>query len=262
MKQAQIVIPQVEVCNPKAEAWRNIGSSFWNSTDVEGRPSEEEIEIYCNGISAEHQVLIIGASTFFLIKRLVDLGASVTVLDFSHVMVDALRLDIAADNLTVHVCDVTSSEMTNHYSNYDFLIADRLINRFSENEFKLAIQNFKNMIAKFGEIRLGVKIGLYDLDEKIIEELKKKNKESLFLKSESLEVNYSKIPNELSLNIFPHGDQPMDVIIDWYLKRGVEKRYTPESLIKLSEEFGGLHVRKNIKFSQTVNTHLFVLESK
>lgn len=221
--------------NPKAHAWDHVGDLFWTMGRKSARPTEAEINLFLAGSTPESTVIIIGGSTKELAEAAAARAMRVIVLDFSRRMIEDLGRHMPANSAELYVYDVTEDVPPHLLGVADFVLSDRLINRFSEAEAALGFKHMLELCKPGGEVRLSVKIGLYDMDYRMIEVAKRHEKLGAVWDDENSTIDFSAARDFLDEVILPHGDIPKDVLKPWYMGRGKEKRFTDEDIVRLSK---------------------------
>lgn len=154
--------------NAKAAAWDLIGSLFWESGRSSAKPSAEEIDLFLAGISDGARCTVIGASTKGLVEAVIERGAKVTVLDFSKRMCTDLRSALPEGSCRVWQHDITRPAPDELRHTQDFLLNDRLVNRFSQTEARKGLEGMLDLLADGGQLRASIKLGLYPMDERMV----------------------------------------------------------------------------------------------
>jgi hypothetical protein len=215
--------------NPKAKAWDTLGALYWGA-GYNGGPVGHDIDQYLEGVGAGTKLVIVGASTRFLIGAAIERGAEVTVLDFSQRMCDALKSVVDARSCSVILHDITTPVSDALRMKYDLLLADRLINRFTEAEVVPALSNMLALLKNDGEIRTAIRLGFYARDLPIIEEGRRRGTVSQFFDPETWTINYALAGDILDMCMQPHGDIPRELLLAFYRGRGPEKRFKKEDI--------------------------------
>lgn len=217
--------------NPKAHAWNEVGGLFWTQGRVSARPSQAELDAFCAGIDSTHRVCVIGASTKELAESLLQRGATVTVLDFSERM--CRDLENAVSGADVRVADITADLPADLVGRQDFVLSDRLVNRFDGAEAQLGVNGMASLVGARGEVRTSVKLGLYAMDETMLEHAREQGTADLFWDQETRTIDFSQAGESLEAGVLPHGSIDLAVLKSWYVGRGREKRFEDEEVFEL-----------------------------
>lgn len=224
--------------NPKSAAWDLVGGQFWESGRRTARPSAAEIERMARGIAAGARCVVVGASTRDLVVALLGRGAEVTVLDFAERMCADLRAALPPQACPIHQHDITSSPPGRLAGRQDYVLSDRLINRFSESEALAGLQGMAALLAVGGEVRTSVKLGLYPMDGRMIELGRRHGCLAAFYDERQRVMNFAAAGQILEEALLPHGDIPAEVLLNWYRGRGTEKRFEHEDVVELFAKSG------------------------
>jgi hypothetical protein len=219
--------------NPKSAAWDLVGGLFWESGRRTARPSIDELERMTRGIPAGARCVVVGASTRDLVVALLGRGAQVTVLDFAERMCADLRATLPPGACPIHQHDITSAPPSHLAGIHDYVLSDRLINRFSETEALPGLLGMAGLLAMGGEVRTSVKLGLYPMDERMIELGRRHGRLAAFYDERQRVMNFAAAGEILQQALLPHGDIPAEVLLDWYRRRGTEKRFEHEDVVEL-----------------------------
>lgn len=219
--------------NPKSAAWDLVGGLFWESGRRTARPSVAEIGWMTRGIPAGARCVVVGASTRDLVVALLGIGAKVTVLDFAGRMCADLRAALPPGACPIHQHDITSGPLGQLAGTQDYVLSDRLINRFSETEALPGLLGMAGLLAVDGEVRTSVKLGLYPMDERMIALGRSHGCLAAFYDEDKRVMNFAAAGEILRQALLPHGDIPAEVLLDWYRGRGAEKRFEHEDIVEL-----------------------------
>lgn len=222
--------------NPKAEAWNKIGGKFWTEGRKSARPSALELDLFTTGISATDRVVVVGASTKELVEELMGKGARVVTIDFSDQMCIDLR--DAVPDADVRVVDVTRPIPHELVGTADWVLSDRLINRFDAAEAATGVSGMVSLLSGGGMLRQSVKIGLYAMDETMLAHARKAGVAHTFWDEATNTIDFSRAGVSLDSGILPHGEIDMDLLKQWYLGRGREKRFSDAEVRDLFEQAG------------------------
>lgn len=251
-----------ESSHNKQLAWSLLGGQYWNR-GYYGGPSEPDIAKFLAGISREQTVMIAGASTIQLIQQAKKIASQVGVLDFAQVMIDDLRAETVHDAQACYLMDLTS-EGNLHIGAFDYLLADRLINRFAACHLEQVMKNIRCLLSTSGEARLSVRIGLYQRDLKIIERLQAQRESKAFFNPVTWEVNYYDVCPIILQEVLPeYGEIERDKIVNHFMLRGLEKRFRPGEFEDMVERSKYLKLKDKLPLGSTSEEdHLFILAAK
>lgn len=247
--------------NVKSAAWDLMGERFWTEIDEGGRPSKKEIDLYLDGVNEGHAVCVVGASMYFLIKQVVELDASVTVVDFSPKM--CADLERSLEGRAKVVChDILFPAPSALQGRFDYVISDRIVNRFTHDELSRAAKTFFSFLASDGVLRLGVKLGLEGIDKQLMDAAKKHNVQiDGFWNESTATIDYSAARELLEKVEFDYGDVPRDIILKWFDQRGRESRYTEEEVIAgLKADGREFRTTNVVDFPDTPATKVFIFQ--
>jgi hypothetical protein len=219
--------------NLKSAAWDLVGGRFWESGRRTARPSTAEIEQMTRGIPAGARCVVVGASTRDLVVVLLGSGVKVTVLDFAERMRADLRAALPPGACPIYQHDITSAPPAQLAGTQDYVLSDRLINRFSETEGLPGLLGMAGLLAVGGEVRTSVKLGLYPMDERMIELGRRRGCLATFYDERQRVMNFAAAGEILQQALLPHGDIPAEILLDWYRGRGSEKRFDHEDVVEL-----------------------------
>lgn len=241
--------------NPKAEAWNGVGGMFWTHGRITARPSLTELEAFCSGVQHGHRVCVVGASTKELAEALIARRAEVTVLDFSARM--CRDLADALDGADIRVVDITAPLAADLVGLYDFVLADRLINRFDAAEAKRGVGGMASLLNPSGEVRTSVKLGLYAMDELMLEHARRHGDPSLFWDESTQTIDFSRAGESLDAGVLPHGTIDLDLLKSWYVGRGREKRFSDAEVCELLAQAGLVDIAVS-KFPDAPRTNFYI----
>lgn len=253
------------VINDKTVGWDIVGGLFWEKGRQSAKPSESELELFTSGIKPGDKVAVIGASTKDLIEHLMAMDVNVTVYDFSKGMCDSLKEALSPNAPPIRVLDITAPLDRELISYFDYVLNDRLVNRFTTQEAKKALKNMV-ALAMQGEVRASVKLGLYAMDEKMIELGKRRQVLERFYCEDTQTIDFSKAGDILEESLLPHGQIDRDVLLRWYQSRGMETRFSDSSLKQLIEgvildDGSQLNVEHQCNFPDAQDTVMYSLKS-
>jgi len=215
------------IMNPKAAAWDSVGGLFWKEGRQNAKPSDKMINKFLEGILAGQSCLIIGASTKSLIEEALSRNIKITVIDFSKKMCEDLAQEIGVKNVNILVHDALTHPPSLLKNNQQFIISDRLVNRFSQSETSIFFNNIKHYLCEHAELRTTIKMGLYEIDNALIEEGKSRGTVKNFYNEKEGWIDFSLAADELTTSVTPHGTISRDILINWYQKRAREARFNP-----------------------------------
>jgi len=224
--------------NLKSEAWDLVGGLFWKIGRKNAKPSDKMISKFLENITRENRVLVIGASTKFLVEKALEVSDHVMVIDFSKKMCADLQEEIHDARCNILLQDALLPPIRPELSKQNIIIAERLINRFSLEETHKFFENIKYYLAKDGVVRLTIKLGFYEIDKSLIAEGNRKGTLSSFYDEKLKVIDFSKAKEELQTSVVAHGDIPKDILIQWYEGRAKEARFDDVDIIHLVDKFG------------------------
>lgn len=222
--------------NPKVAAWDQLGSAYWDS-NYDGGPDGRGCDEYLDGVRAGDRVLLVGASTVRLARAALATGAELVVADFSPVMLAELErmLGAAAEYRCVDVVRAGAWEG----EPFDRIVADRLVNRFTRDEMVNALRLLCSAVAKGGRTRLSYRVGLYERDELVLAEARRRGELAAVFDESAFDVDYSGGAAWLADVLPRHGDIPAEALVDFYVARGREHRLLPGELDRIVAEAVG-----------------------
>jgi hypothetical protein len=211
--------------NAKAASWDRLGCLFWTKGRISARPSKREIEMYLQDVGPQSNCAVIGASTKELVEVAVERRAQVAVFDFSERMCRALESAIGSINCTYHCLDIVEPLPTEMWATQDYVLADRLLNRFSWNEALAGIDFMARLLRPAGELRTAIRLGLYPMDFRMISEGKRRGTLCDFYSEQTMTIDYSAAGEILEACLLPHGEIDREVLLEWYRGRAQERRF-------------------------------------
>lgn len=217
--------------NEKHHAWDVIGSQFWKFGDDKVKPSPAMLEEYLLQVTPSDHCCIIGASTFDLIDKALQRGLNLTVLDFSEKMCTDLEEHLGSRKCNMILLDVLEDIPLNIHRKFTHIFSDRIINRFSVKETSKFLRSVAQLLRPDGELRTTVRMGLYDLDKKMIEYQKAHPEEKLIYDADHFTINFYHAQQALKEISPAMGKIPKKIVFAWYLNRGLESRYS-DGIIK------------------------------
>lgn len=247
--------------NTKAAAWDLIGGAFWTAGRTTAKPSATELELFTAGIAAGSRVTVVGASTKDLVEALIARDAQVSVLDFSARMCDDLRSALPEGSWQVLQHDITGPAPAQLRGTQQYVLSDRLINRFSGPEAQAGVEGMLDLLAVGGEVRTSIKLGLYDMDRRMIEVGRERGCLSSFFDEANNIIDFAAAGDVLVDALLPHGEIPAHLLLDWYRGRGREQRFDHEDVVVLlaaaSDGTRALDLVGSVEFPQAPQTRLY-----
>lgn len=241
--------------NPKASAWDQIGGLFWTQGRVSARPSQSELDEFCSGIEPNQKVCVIGASTKELCEEVISLDAQLTVIDFSQKMIQDLSLVLNEGDL--RVLDITAEIPADLDARFDFVLSDRLINRFDHEEARRGVEGMSNLLLSGGIMRTSVKLGLYPMDRTMLSHAAEADCVDDFWDEATQTIDFSRAGASLEAGLLPHGSIDKILLKDWYKGRGREKRFTEQEIETLLKEAHFEDIQASI-FPDASETKMFM----
>jgi hypothetical protein len=229
--------------NPKAAAWDHIGAMFWERGRPTARPSPAEIALFLGsgGQATPLRIAVIGASTIDLIVTATAHG-SVTALDFSQGMCLALASELSRRTICgcqVRLLDITATLPNALIGQFDLVVSDRLLNRFTEAECLRALRNMISLLRTRGVLRTSVRLGLYPMDRVLMDLAEEMPGQANFFDPATGTIDYAAAGAVLEAGVQPHGEIPRGALLAWYRGRGAEKRYEDHEIRDLFERANG-----------------------
>ena len=227
-----------DIVNPKADAWDLVGGLFWKIGRKNAKPNDSMIASFLSGVSKKDRIMVIGASTKFLVEAALLKSEHITVIDFSSKMCEDLREEIHDEHCSILVQDILSPPNTENLTQQNVIIAERLVNRFSSAETQQFFNNIRHFLAADGLVRLTIKLGLYEIDKSLIAEGERKGTLLNFYDQNAKVIDFSQAKEELKTSVVAHGDIPRDLLIRWYEGRGKEARFDDADILQLINKYG------------------------
>jgi hypothetical protein len=228
---------------------------FWTHGRTSARPSLIELDAFCSDVNRGDRVCVVGASTKELAEALLARQAKVTVLDFSARM--CKDLGEIVDGADIRVTDITAPLPGDLIGVYDFVLSDRLINRFDAAEARRGVEGMAMLLNSSGEVRTSVKLGLYAMDEIMLEHARKQGNASLFWDEATQTIDFSKAGESLDAGVLPHGTIDLDLLKSWYVGRGREKRFGDADVRELLAQSGLVDISVS-KFPDAPGTNFYI----
>jgi hypothetical protein len=251
--------------NTKAAAWDLIGSLFWEVGRTSAKPSTAEIELFLADIPAGARCSVVGASTKDLVETLVSHGAVVTVLDFSERMCHDLAAALPAGCCRVLQHDITRPAPEELRGTQQFVLSDRLVNRFTSAEAQAGLAGMLDLLADGGQVRTSVKLGLYPMDERMIDLGRRRGCLARFYDAAQRTIDFSAAGDVLADALLPHGRIAPELLLDWYRGRGREKRFDHADIVALVGQAGvpgrALRLRLTSDLPEAPSTRMYVAEA-
>ena len=247
--------------NSKARAWDKIGNLFWERGRKNARPSLFEMELFTRNIKPGDRACVIGASTKDLVCFLLEKGARVTVYDFSQGMCNSLRAAIADPAATIEQLDIVAPLDAEKIGSQDYVLNDRLVNRFTEKEAANALRNMC-ALAINGEVRASIKLGFYPMDHEMIRLGRVRGTLAEFFDEESRTIDFSRAGTVLDDALHAHGEIDPKLLLEWYRGRAAEKRFEHEDVIALAQRItlpngAGVDIIGVHDFPDAISTSLY-----
>lgn len=224
----------------KQVAWNSIGLDFWRLGRDTAKPSSETLKWYTHDVNEQSNVLIIGGTTVDLIKAIEEIGARVTVVDFSSRVCSELQDYVSNDT------KIINQDIVNDFKDwgetYDLICSDTLINRFDTNEVIQFEKNLYCILNSRGKMKSTVKIGMYPMDHELLEYARSNNISTDFWDEESKTIDYSMAKPILEKGILPHGNIKRENLLAWYGNRGKEKRFDENDLRLLFKSWSDIKI--------------------
>jgi hypothetical protein len=224
-----------KLVNPKIAAWDLLGSQFWAKGRATARPTMAEIGIFLEELPTGSCIGVVGASTKDLIEAAVARRVAVTVFDFSTRMCSDLRASIAS-TIDTRILDITAAIPADLRGQYDAVLSDRLINRFTRSETVSALAGMLSLLRRGGTWRTSVKLGFYPMDNRMIDEGKRRKTLPTFYDEATRTIDFCAAGDVLDTCLLPHGDIAPNILLAWYRGRGRESRFDHEDILSLAAE--------------------------
>lgn len=247
--------------NTKAQAWDKIGSLFWEKGRKSAKPSTYEMELFTRNVGPGDRVCVVGASTKELVCLLRDMGAQVTVYDFSKGMCNSLRAAVPDPEVVIEQLDIVAPLDAEIIDSQDYVLNDRLINRFTLKEATDALRNMC-ALAQGGEVRASIKLGFYPMDLEMIKLGEARGTLTDFYDEQTSTIDFSKAGSVLEDALHAHGSIDADVLLEWYRGRAGEKRFDHDDIVALAEQVAlpdgsGVDVVGVYDFPDAISTNLY-----
>ncbi len=210
--------------NAKAAAWDLVGGLFWTKGRVTARPTRAEIDLFLSGLSPGARIAVVGASTKDLVEVALARALCVTVLDFSARMCSDLAEAVGA-GADIRVQDITDKIPADLVGAHEAVLSDRLINRLTHEEGIKALSGMLWLAQEGGTVRTSIKLGLYPMDERMIDEGIRRGTLERFYNPRTRTIDFPAAADVLDNCLLPHGDIERDILLDWYRGRGRESRF-------------------------------------
>lgn len=250
--------------NAKASAWDLVGGLFWTKGRATARPTDAEIDIFLDGLSPGARVAIVGASTKDLVQAALDRGLAVTVLDFSAKMCADLAGAVSGD-ADIRVQDITVDIPAPLRGKFDAAMSDRLVNRFTREEAVRALSGMLALLREGGTLRASIKLGFYPMDERMMEEGRRRRNLSAFYDESTRTIDFPAAGDVLESCLLPHGEIDRSILLSWYRGRGRESRFDDADVLALAREASSgdlaLGASRSSAFPNARDTSYYVFEA-
>jgi hypothetical protein len=253
--------------NPKSGAWDLIGSDYW-AASYNGGPVGADVAAFLEGVDASTAVAVVGASTVHLIRAALGRGASVTVLDFAEGQRVALQKASeqwpGGERCVVEPYDATEPTPAPLRRRFDLVLADRLVNRFTDAEALAGVPGLLSLAVPGGKLRTTIRLGLYERDRLLLTAAEAEGRAGEFFDADLMEIDYGKAGDLLDRAMPKHGDIPRETLLDFYRLRGPEKRMTEADVARYVQAAGAWSIGARIlavrPLSVTTADTLFEIE--
>ncbi|WP_405532671.1 hypothetical protein OG592_35270 [Streptomyces avidinii] len=254
-----------QTVNDKSAAWDLIGSLFWKSGRSTAKPSDEEIALFTAGIPSGARCAVVGASTKDLVEALIAHGTKAVVFDFSERMCIELRAALPRDSCEIVHHDITRPVPARLRGGQDFVLNDRLVNRFSDDEARQGVEGMLSLLADDGQLRASVKLGFYPMDDRMIAAGRESGTLESFYDAERKVIDFAAAGDVLAHSLLPHGEIDPDLLLQWYRGRGKEQRFDHEDIVALLETVSvgdrGMRLLSTTDFAQAPATRMYTAEA-
>jgi len=245
--------------DPKSKAWDLVGGLFWEKGRKSAKPSPNEINQFLE-VNHNAKICIIGASTRDLVEAALIKNLDVTVMDFSTEMCNALTKEFPNTTLKLDVVNILGTIPKEYFNRFDLIVSDRLLNRFTTIDAPSYFENIFTMLCEGGVSRTCVKMGFYEMDERLIAEGKDNGSLEDFFNDDTRTIDYSKAESSLEAIEITHGDISRDILLEWYKGRGKESRFDkPQVLHMINDTLpeGQFEILPTVDFSENETSLLF-----
>lgn len=241
----------------RVNAWNLVGGLFWQEGRVSARPNDNDIESFLSG-AENKKIAVIGASTKYLIEKAATISSNVYVLDFSEKMISDLK-EVLGDKCSYIKYDILKGERLDQ--KFDLIISDRLVNRFTYWEAVNVIKNSIAMLEKNGVVKHAIKLGNYELDNRLIAYAKENGLALDFWDEETKTIDYTKTKDFLFGCIKEHGNISKDILYKWYLGRGRESRFDHKDIVDIVNSADGKLVSDD-NYEANAETRIFCISRR
>lgn len=241
----------------KRHGWNLLGGDFWRLGRKTAKPSAREVDLYLANPPGQ-RLCVIGASTRDLVEASIARGFAVTVVDFSAVMGKDLADDLGAGRFSFVTADILH-ESALIEGQFDLIIADRLVNRFIRSDLPLFAANVHSLLSPGGELRTSVKLGLYPMDERLIESGRDAGTLASFYDEATRTLDYAAARPILEKIKVEHGEIPRETLIEWYVCRGRESRFEAADISAGFQSQQGWEIARQTLLPDAPDTMLWVL---
>jgi 2-isopropylmalate synthase len=250
--------------NPKSAAWDLIGKLFWSKGRASARPTPSEVDIFLAALPSSARIAIVGASTKELIQAALARNFTVTVLDFSTKMCADLGA-LVGSAVDIRLLDITEAMPPDLCGQYDAVLSDRLINRFTREESVRALSSMLALLGDSGTVRTSVKLGFYPMDKCMIDEGSRRGTLTSFYDETTCTIDFLRAGTVLEACLQPHGEIDRETLLAWYRCRGRESRYNDADIMDIAEH-ARLCLRKlrctdSRSFPDTMETTYYVFKA-
>jgi hypothetical protein len=244
----------------KLASWDHFGPQYWELAAMTSHPSPHEVSQFLAGVTENAQVLIIGATTRVLVAEAIARGSCVFVMDFAPRLIEKLRSALPSGRLAFVRHDISDSVPARLRGRFDLVASDRLINRFHYSEMSRVCANMGALARSGGRVRMTARLGLYPLDEALIQEGRKRGTLQDFWDEQTLTIDWSRVGEELDVCATSHGHIPREVVIEWSRQRGVESRVSDADMRRIISEAGAPFVLESVvDMDVAPNTKLYTV---
>ena len=177
------------------------------------------------------------------------------VLDFSEKMISDLK-EVLGDKCSYIKYDILKGERLDQ--KFDLIISDRLVNRFTYWEAVNVIKNSIAMLEENGVVKHAIKLGNYELDNRLIAYAKGNGLALDFWDEETKTIDYTKTKDFLFGCIKEHGNISKDILYKWYLGRGRESRFDHKDIVDIVNSADGKLVSDD-NYEANAETRIFCI---
>ena len=215
--------------NSKALAWDSIGDRFWSLGLPSGEARRLELNFYLGEKS--ESIAVLGASSNFIIEKAVGIWKKIIVVDFSSKLLKSVKSKFWENTeLDCVQTDLTRELDKRLLGSTELIVADRLVNRFNLDEASRFFCNIYSMLKPGGNFKFTVRIGIYPIDQKLIELGKANGTVNKFWNELEKTIDFSQALSELTVAVDPMEGISKKDLVNWYYLRGKEKRFFPDDI--------------------------------